>query len=62
MNAVRLWMVQVSDKQLQLFEKEVETHIHQDKSKCYLNLSVPPVLNSCVQITPVDPSLKDLTS
>lgn len=40
----RLWMVQVSTMQLQLFEKEVESRIHQDRCICSITLSVPQIL------------------
>lgn len=44
MSVVRLWMVQVSEKQLQLFEKEVGSRIHQDKGIFLITFSVHPSL------------------
>ena len=36
MTVGRLWMVQVSEKQLQFFEKELESRIHQDKGISFI--------------------------
>ena len=44
MSVIRLWMVQVSEKQLQLFEKEVESRIHQDKGIFIVAFSIHPSL------------------